>query len=209
MVIMRFENFTRLCIKVRLLSEWRFSHCLYHRTNEVSAVLTRPRCSAEYPSERGRKGCGCHIQNFSVSTWQKHLNLYCMNTVNLMAWLPLSIVMWLMYLWKYLFVVIFVYIFRLREFLLRKAVQFRPVVLWVRRRVVIFKQLMQPNLFVLFSLAWRGSFSLFPWAAVLKETVQTKWTPQKVRNTKHQPMSAMVCARTSHCLSVFSTSCFW
>lgn len=51
---------------------------------------------------------------------------------------------------------------------------------------------MHPYLIVL--LIW-CDVAFFSWAAAsaaLKETPLNKWTPQRVRNTRHQPLSAMV-----------------
>lgn len=66
---------------ITLTSYYLNDCCLYfsHRISEVCAVLSRPRCAAKHPPERGsesRRARGHNTPKFSLSTKQGDFNLH-------------------------------------------------------------------------------------------------------------------------------------
>lgn len=80
---------------------------------------------------------------------------------------------------------------RLREFLLEKTPQRRQEVQWVRCRIVVLISWSLMHLYLSVLLRW-CDFAFSSTAAASKQTPLKKWSPQRVPDTRHRPMSSRV-----------------
>lgn len=131
----------------------------------------------------------------SVCPPSRATSIYTVNLCSLLYFIILVTLLLLLFCFLSAAFEIISSVFRLRECRLERIVQRRLLCQQVRCSIAPLVIFIKPKALLSrfpFNLMWRGCFSWAAAAAALKETALNKWTPQRVRNTRHQPLSAMV-----------------
>lgn len=153
--------------------------CSFSRFHEVRTIFSRSRCSAKHPAEWGTEGWGVsrsHPQKCHSSFRQRHFSLHRMYQLN-SFWLTFAVSTWTMVLFWWMCSQAQRVPARKQQVEATRATAGKDAkthLTYIKTQIFIF-----PDVRMLFLFS--------------EEPVGLKWTPQRVPNTRHQPMSAMVC----------------
>lgn len=167
---------------ITLTSYYLNDCCLYfsHRISEVCAVLSRPRCAAKHPPERGsesRRARGHNTPKFSLSTKQGDFNLHSKFVFTSVLPHTCYIVVIAFFCFLSAAFEIISSFFRLRECRLEKIVQKRLLCQQVRRSIAPLVIFIKPKALLSrcpFNLMWRGFFS--PEQQHQQHSKRRRWT---------------------------------
>lgn len=163
---------------------WFFVECMFlcsfSRFHKVRTIFSRSRCSAKHPAEWGSEGWGVsrsHPQKCHSSFGQRHFSLHRMYLLN-SFWLTFAVSTWTMVLFWWMRSQAQRVPARKQQVDATRATAGKDAkthLTYIKTWIFIF-----PDVRMLFLI-------------LQEEPVGMKWTPQRVPNTRHQPMSAMVC----------------